>query len=174
MTMTIQNPIILKQTSDMSLKDTFVAFMFKTLSKPYLRFFKAKKQAWNIKKADLLLLPTHSLGFHIGSFLDANGYELEPKMEEHDVYHVLSGTPTRVVDEIRLQYYMLGNGKRSIFLYIVLLTGIVLYHSQLSSFRNSYHKGKASLPFWHINFYDFLHTPIDTIISKYNIQSNQN
>ena len=122
------------------LRDAFVAYMFKTLSQPYLWLFKRRKHAWGLSKVQLLTYEKHTLAYKIGQFLDKNGFEIEAKMEEHDVFHVLSGTPTAVIDEIRLQYYMLGNGKRSVFLYIVLLTGLVLYVGQYRTFIKSFQK----------------------------------
>jgi hypothetical protein len=166
----LQKPI--NDIIKVSFIDAFVAYMFKVLSKPYLKIFKRNKKAWPLKKADFLLFETDSLGYKIGDFLNKNGYELEAKMEEHDVYHVLSNTQTQVFDEIRLQFYMYGNGKRSIFLTIVLLTGFVLYTSKLRDFKNAYQKGKSSLPFHQIDFNTHLHISYDTIISKFNIQSN--
>jgi hypothetical protein len=155
------------------LKDAFVAHMFKILSKPYLKVFKRKKIAWPLAKAELLLFEKDSLGYKIGDFLNKNGYEIEAKMEEHDVFHVLSDTPTQVLDEIRLKFYMYGNGKRSIFLGIVLLVGFVLYTSKVSKFKKSYRLGNASLPFHDLDFYDKLHVSYSDIKTQFKIKSNK-
>ena len=40
--------------------------------------------------------------------------------EDHDVFHVLTRTGLTVKNEIELQFYLLGNGKRSLFLFIVI------------------------------------------------------
>ncbi len=151
-------------------RDAFVGYMFKALSKPYLRFFRKNRQAWGISKADLLSYDKHTLGYKIGSFLERNNFEIEAKMEEHDVFHVLSNTPTDVLNEVCLQYYMFGNGKRSIFLYIVLATGIILYTRQFQLFWTSYQSGKASLPFHQLDFKQHLNDTYHQLIFQYQIK----
>ncbi|MDX2000820.1 MAG: hypothetical protein SFW35_00180 [Chitinophagales bacterium] len=71
--------------------------------------------AWKLTTSDLLAYPPGSLGRRIGSFLQSNHLEPIPKVERHDVFHVLTAYGTDTVDEVALQVFLLGNGKRSLF-----------------------------------------------------------
>lgn len=50
-----------------------------------------KNLAWRFQKADLLNFPQLSLDFDLGNFLKQNNFEIEKKLENHDVFHVLTG-----------------------------------------------------------------------------------
>ena len=63
-----------------------------------------KNLAWRFQKADLLNFPRLSLGFDLGNFLKQNNFEVEKKLENHDIFHVLTGIDTAVFEEIGLQY----------------------------------------------------------------------
>ena len=95
------------------MRDLFIEKMYEIRKKPYQKFFK-KGKAWDVKVNQLIQLPNDSLGFHLGCFLLKYNFEIQPKLEDHDIIHVLTNTGISVVEEIGMQYYLYGNGKRSL------------------------------------------------------------
>ena len=87
-------------------------------------------------------------------------FEIQPKLENHDIFHVLTGTGISVPEEISMQYYLLGNGKRSPYLFTVILVGTLLFPDHLSQFRRAYLKGKSALMFHQIDFSKLLQHPV--------------
>tara|TARA_R110002051_G_scaffold255120_1_gene314155 strand:- start:3803 stop:4255 length:453 start_codon:yes stop_codon:yes gene_type:complete len=132
---------------------------------PY-QFFK-KNTAWKLNPQDLLGYPTNTLGFHMGLFLKDNLFQLQEKLENHDVFHVLTNTGVTVPDEISMQFYLFGNGKRSIYLFSVLFLGTLLYPDYWIFFSTKYRLGKSALPFHQINFQKLLNQPIHRIKSTF-------
>ena len=104
------------------MKDKLIEKMYEISKKPYQKFIK-RNQPWDITKEQLIEYVFGSLGFDLGLFLTSNQFEIQAKLEDHDIIHILTNTGVKVVDEISMQYYLLGNGKRSLYLYIVILTG---------------------------------------------------
>jgi len=94
--------------------------------KPYQKWFK-KNTAWNISTKKLMQYPQESLGFYLGCFLLKYNFEPQPRLENHDVFHVLTNIGTSVPEEVAMQYYLLGNGKRSMYLLSVIFLGTLLY-----------------------------------------------
>lgn len=153
----------------MKIKDKFIERMYEISKKPYQKFFK-KNEPWGIGKKELLHHKLDTLGFHLGCFLIKYHFEIQPKLEEHDVIHVLTNTGVSVPEEIGMQYFLFGNGKRSLYLYLVVVTGTIFYPFQFQYFINQYRKGKKAHRFHHFDFSKMLHIPISTIKTAFNIQ----
>ncbi len=79
------------------MKDLFIEKMYELSKKPYQKFIK-KGKAWEINIPELIQLPADSLGFHLGCFLLKYNFEIQPKLEDHDVIHVLTNTGISVVE----------------------------------------------------------------------------
>jgi len=152
-----------------------ISWLFEKSQRLYRRF--KKKQPWGITSADLLEMPVNSYGYRLGGFLHANGFELIPKVERHDAYHVLTGFGTCQEDEIALQYLCFGNGKRTPYLFAVLLLGTVILPDYFGYYRKAYYFGKKSHSFHHFDFKTVL--PLDyqlfrsTIFSAETIEALQ-
>lgn len=129
-----------------------------------------KNDAWNMTIIDLQQFPENSLGRRMGSFLAMHNFDLQAKLESHDVFHVLTNTGITVPEEISMQFYLLGNGKRSAYLFTVILLGSLLYPDYLKFFYSRYKKGKSSLRFHQLDFYKLLNQPIEKIKSTFLIQ----
>lgn len=69
--------------------------MYKWSKKPYQKLFK-KNDPWQITSEDLINLPKETLGYQTGHFLKRNHFEMQPKLEDHDVIHVLTNTGFRL------------------------------------------------------------------------------
>ena len=128
---------------------------------PYQSF--KKNAAWDLDIEDLLQYPKETLGFQMGHFLLKNNFDLQEKLESHDVFHVLTGTGITVPEEISMQFYLLGNGKRSAYLFSVILIGGFLFPDYIKLFRAKYRLGKSSLPFYQLDFYKLLDQPLTRI-----------
>jgi len=143
----------------MKIRKQLIIWLFEISKTVYTYLFKHHK-AWNVTKKDLLTLPNDSFGYHLGSFLDNNNFELIPKVERHDAYHTLTGYGTKVEDEIALQYLSYGNGKRSPYMYGAIILGSILLPDYLSYYIKSYKIGKQANAFHHLDFSKLLYTPI--------------
>ena len=151
------------------MRDLFIEKMYEISKKPYQRFFK-KRNAWNVNVKQLLQLQSDSLGFHLGCFLLKYNFEIQPKLEDHDIIHVLTNTGISVVEEIGMQYYLLGNGKRSLYLGMVIITGTLFYPIRFSYFKQQYQRGKQAHEFYGLDFLNMLSVPISNIQQTFNIK----
>ncbi len=136
--------------------------------KPYQKYIK-KNEPWKVPPQELLKYPETSLGFHLACFFIKHGFEMQPKLEDHDVFHVLTDTGVTVPEEISMQYFLLGNGKRSLYQYSVIALGTILFPEYIKSFHKAYQRGKAAFKFHQLDFSKMLYQPIQQIKSTFSI-----
>jgi len=146
-----------------------ITWLFEKSEQVYRRF--KKKQPWGLTNEDLLGMATNTYGYRLGCFLYANGFQLIPKVERHDAYHVLTGFGTCQEDEIALQYLCFGNGKRTPYLFAVLLLGTLILPDFFGYYRKAYSLGKKSHSFHHFDFKTVL--PLDYELFKSTIFSEE-
>ena len=79
-----------------------------------------------------------------------------PKMENHDVYHLITDFGTNIQDEIAMQYLLFGNGKRSAYLLGVLALGTIVFPEYFKIYLKAFHKGKNMKAFHHWDFEELL------------------
>jgi ubiquinone biosynthesis protein Coq4 len=151
------------------MKEIIIEKLYKIVKVPYEYFFKNQK-AWDVTISDFINLPEESLGFHLGCFLLKYNLEPQPRLEEHDIYHVLTNTGVLVTDEINMQFYLLGNGKKTPFVFMVIATGLVFYPFRIKTYLESYRKGKQARQFYHLDFLKMLPVPLANIKSTFNIK----
>lgn len=151
------------------MKDLFIEKLYEISKKPYQRFFK-KNNPWNISQKEFLQYPEESLGFHLGCFLLKHNFDIQPKLEDHDVIHVLTNTGISVLEEIGMQYYLHGNGKRSLYLYMVLLTGTIFYPTKIKFFTQQFQRGKDALQFHYLDYSKMLFVPVKKLQLAFNIK----
>lgn len=151
------------------MKDLLIEKMYELSKKPYQRFFKRNK-AWEITVPELIQLPPESLGFHLGNFIQKNNFEIQPKLEDHDIIHVLTNTGVSVPEEIGMQYYLLGNGKKSLYLFLVITTGTLFYPTRFDYFIQQYQHGLKAHSFHNLDFLKMLQQPVTTIRETFNIK----
>ena len=140
-----------------------VVWLFEHSQKQYVRLFKQHKKAWNINVLELAMLPKKTLGYQYYQFLTTNNFSLMPKLERHDTYHLITGYKTQEQDEIALQYLCFGNGKRSIYLFCVLILGTLILPDYMSYYKRSYKIGKNANPFYKLDFESLLKTDLQDI-----------
>lgn len=118
----------------------------------YAQLFKRNKKAWRISKQEFLLYPEGTLGKALGEFYLSKGFSVMPKLENHDVFHILTETGTEIQDEIAMQYLLFGNGKLSLYMFSMIGIGTVLYPEFLNYYLKSYRKGKSMEKFYDWEF----------------------
>lgn len=101
-----------------------------------------QRLAWNLSSDDLLKYEKGSLGNTLGLFYQKEKFEPIPKAERHDVFHVLLGYSTNVIDEAAMQFFLWGNGKPSFFTVGTCLITVILFPGKLKFFVEAYRKGK--------------------------------
>ena len=138
------------------MRKKLITWLFYQSQTHYTRIFKSAVTPWSVTKQDLLAYPVPSLGSHLGVFLERNGFELIPKVEQHDVFHMLTGYGTKVEDEIALQYLCLGNGKRSLYLIGAITLGTLILPEYIHYYYQSYQKGRRANPFYHYDYQNLL------------------
>lgn len=160
--------LIKKQENTLEWREIIIEYIYKSIKNPYQKQFK-KNKPWNITIPVLLDYPSLSLGHQLGLFLQENGLEIQPQLEDHDVFHVLTRSGLMVKNEIELQFYLLGNGKRSLFLFIVIATGLFFYPLSYKCFREQYQKGKKAHTFYNLDFEKLLSIPLLQLQFTFNI-----
>ena len=136
----------------------------------YAQIFKRKKKAWGISKSEFLLFPPGTLGRTLGEFYREKGFEVMPKLENHDVFHILTETGTEIHDEIAMQYLLFGNGKRSLYMFSMIGVGTFLYPEFLKYYIKKYRKGKKLNRFHDIEFKNHLDSSL--LYLRISIQSS--
>jgi ubiquinone biosynthesis protein Coq4 len=137
---------------------------------PYRLLFK-QEASWDIPVKKLLRYPIESLGYHLGCFLLQHHFTPEPQLEDHDIYHVLTGSGISVPEEIAMQFYLFGNGKRSIYLFMVIALGMLLFPDHIKRFWTAFKTGRKAHPFYHLNFLKLLHQPLTTLQYTFKISA---
>lgn len=151
------------------MRDLIIEKMYEWSKKPYQKFFK-KNEPWPITSKELIRYPPESLGFHMGCFLLKYNFEIQPKLEDHDVFHVLTNTGVSVTEEIGMQYFLLGNGKRSAYQFAVIVIGTLFYPMHWKRFNTFYRRGKSAHQFYDLPFEKMLLLPLKNIQNTFNIK----
>lgn len=137
--------------------------LYESSSKIYTVLFKYNRAAWGITKEEFLQYPVGSLGYALGMFYKSKGFDIMPKLENHDAYHVITGIGTEVEEEVAMQFLLLGNGKVSLYLLGVIVIGTLFFPEYWNLYKQAYQKGRARLRFHDLDFQHFLETPLTDI-----------
>lgn len=134
------------------LRVRFIIFMYENSQKQYRKYFKKKKRQWQFNEKQLLSFREDSLGRTLGDFYHDHGFRMIPKMENHDVYHLITDLGTHIQDEIAMQYLLFGNGKRSAYLLGVLALGTMVFPEYFRTYLKAFRKGQRMRPFYDWDF----------------------
>ncbi|KQK24327.1 hypothetical protein AR438_17000 [Chryseobacterium aquaticum] len=138
------------------LRVRFIIFMYENSQRQYRKYFKKKKRKWQFNEKQLLSFQEDSLGRTLGEFYHNHGFRMIPKMENHDVYHLITDFGTNIQDEIAMQYLLFGNGKRSAYLLGVLALGTIVFPEYFKIYLKAFHKGRNMKAFHHWDFEELL------------------
>ncbi|WP_294964068.1 hypothetical protein [uncultured Flavobacterium sp.] len=150
------------------MRDYLIEKLYECSKKPYQKYFK-RNEPWNIDKTLLMDYPEETLGFGLGNFLYKNHFDIQEKLEDHDIIHVLTNTGVSVYEEIGMQYYLLGNGKKSLYLFMVITSGTIFYPKRMRYFIQQYKRGKRAHSFHYLDFSKMLFMPVQTIQQTFKI-----
>lgn len=141
------------------MRHQLLTILFELTAAPY-GALKRSRTPWNLTPEELVCFPEGSLGRALGLDLLAKGFTLMPRLEVHDVCHLLTGVDVDVPGEITLQFLLFGNGKRSPYLFGVLFLGSVLFPEQMQSFVAAYRRGRALERFFDVDYRPLLAEPL--------------
>lgn len=153
------------------MRKKFLTALYQHSQKVYVTLFKSS-QEWGIRREDLLRYDPSSLGYQLGRFLEEHQFELIPQVEQHDIYHVLTGYSIAVEDEVALQCLCFGNGKRSLYLVGAIVIGTLVLPEHVPHYLRSYMKGKRLRPFCQYDYRNLLE--VDFCQFQQMIRSSQN
>lgn len=135
-----------------SLRFYLLVFLYNHSQKLYVKLFKFRKKAWDIRQHELLLFPEATIGRELGLFYQKHQIQMMPKLENHDMFHLISETGIQPQDEIAMQFYLLGNGKISLYLLGVLVLGLIIYPEHLRYYQSHFKKGANARTYYHWQF----------------------
>jgi len=157
----ITNTLIIdKKLPAFKLRGWIMEQLFRWSYPVYGAIFKRRQKGWCRTKQQLGDSPPGSLGKEVYYFLNSQDFEILPKFEDHDTLHVLLGYSTHVVDEVRMQFCLLGNGKRSIYLYGVVCIGWLAFPECWHLFTEAIKRGRAMMPVHRWKFEHLLREPL--------------
>lgn len=129
----------------------------------YARLFKRHIRGWVYNRVDLLRMPVDSLGFRLGEFLTKHQFDLIPKMEDHDVLHVLMDYKITVEDEVKMQFFLIGNKKKSLYAFVAAIAGCLLIPEYYKDYIGEYRKGKKCHNISNWDFQYLLGEPVEVL-----------
>jgi ubiquinone biosynthesis protein Coq4 len=141
---------------------TAYKFYFPFIRKVY------KPQYAPVLMSDLKVCPVGSLGNEAFHFLTQRNIELFHGYEVHDLKHVLLNIEMTIKGEIELEYFELGNGNRSIVVWIVILGGTLIMPEKIKDYFKAYRMGKQSKKLDDLFLEKNLHTPLQTLRTELN------
>jgi ubiquinone biosynthesis protein Coq4 len=138
---------------------------------PMVFDFGSKDKNWDLTTADLLNYSEGSLGKALGQFLQAHKVEPLAHAEYHDVHHVLFDYSITFKDEVALQFFLRGNGKRSLASFGTSIGAWFLLPTQWNYLRTSYKRGQNCIDISQLNLKELLNEDLQKI--KLSLYKNQ-
>ncbi len=132
----------------------------------YLNLVKKNKAPWKYSKDDLANFPSGSLGKELFLFLEQRKFDLIPKAERHDIFHLLTGYDTTPEEETKMQFWLLGNGKWTPYTIGTCIIGFFLIPEYSKSFFAAYKKGCASISISDWRFEPLLYMNFNSIVQQ--------
>ncbi|MEO5643793.1 MAG: hypothetical protein ABIQ40_07645 [Bacteroidia bacterium] len=84
-----------------------------------------------------------TVGYEVAKMLDKQRYRLIPKFENHDLKHIILDYEMTMLDEIRMQAYLVGNGNLTIACLVFLSLGF-FYPKIWKDLPKEYRQGQIS------------------------------
>ncbi|MBP8033509.1 MAG: hypothetical protein KAZ71_02865 [Bacteroidia bacterium] len=112
---------------------------------------------WGLSTAELLKYPEGSLGKALGDFLKLHEVEILTGAEYHDIHHILFDYSISFKDEVALQFFLHGNGKKSIASVSTRIGAWCLLPTEWKYLKASYERGKKCKDVSKLNFKNMLH-----------------
>ncbi len=110
-----------------------------------------------------------SLGEEVRRFLNRNGIEWMPGYEAHDIKHAMLGYDACFIDELRMQFFELGNGNRSLPMWTVICFGCLMAPDAWKYFRSDYKRGYRAKQLNNLDLLDRLKLPLVEVREEYGL-----
>lgn len=121
---------------------------------------------YDLKLFKMSQMPKGTIGKDIADMLIKGNMKLIPKFENHDLKHLILGFQMTPTDEVKMQAYLFGNGNRTIFCILPLLTGI--FHPSLwEEYYQAYKNGKKAPCILNLSIEECIHQNTSDIIKQY-------
>ena len=78
------------------------------------------------KMAYMRSLPAHTVGHDLAHMLDSRGLKLIPGFAKHDLDHLILGYGMDPEEELCMQAYLIGNGRRQLQVFLFLSSAVLL------------------------------------------------
>ena len=130
---------------------------------PMVFNFGSKDKNWNLSTAQLLQYPEGSLGKELSHFLKKQNVELLAGAEYHDIHHVLFDYSISFKDEVALQFFLHGNGNKSIASISTRVGAWCLLPTEWKYLKASYERGKKCKDVSTLNFKSMLHQDLTQV-----------
>ncbi len=121
-----------------------------------------------IKLEDLFNCPFNSLGYESFMFLKKRNIELFHGYEVHDLKHVLLNIDMTIKGEIMLEYFELGNGNKSLVVWIVILGGTLIMPEYFKTYFKYYKLGKNTKKLQELELQTLINEPINQLRQSIN------
>jgi hypothetical protein len=141
----------------------FLLFIYEKTQTLYRKYFKKKKREWQFTQQQLLAFEKDTLGRKLGEFYKKHGFTMIPKMENHDVHHLITECGTKFEEEIAMQFLLLGNGKMNAHLLAAIVLGSLVLPDYFRMYINAYKKGKNMRTFHYWNFEELLYQNFENV-----------
>lgn len=157
-------------TTSLQFRTKLAIGLTNVLNPLYVRLARYKRKPWQTSSTDLVTTySTGTLGAAIGYFLRINEFELIPRFEDHDVLHVLLEYDTSLKGEIQLQYFLFGNGKRSVYVILTCSLGLLIAPEYCQAYSFAYARGRNARKIYSIDFREHLFTNINSLRDAFHI-----
>ncbi|MES2514680.1 MAG: Coq4 family protein, partial [Bacteroidota bacterium] len=130
---------------------------------PMVFNYGTNQKNWNLTTEGLLQYPEGSVGKELGKFLKKSGVEPLVGAEYHDLEHVLFDYSISFKDEVGLQFFLHGNGKKSFASVSTIMGAWFILPTQWKYLKNSYVKGKKCKDISKLNLKDLLNDNLNQV-----------
>lgn len=107
---------------------------------------------WPFSHEDLFQMPKGSIGNDLAHYLDSHGFRLVEKYELHDVKHILLGYEMDTIGEIRLQFYLFGNGNQTLPVILSMAFGLCIIPEHFITFYRDLKRGEKAKPISELDY----------------------
>lgn len=118
---------------------------------------------WDLSTQQLQTFPEGTLGKALGDFLQEHDVELLKGAEYHDIQHVLLGYSISFKDEVALQFFLHGNGKKSFASFSTRIGAWLLLPTQWKYLNAAYERGKRCKDITKLNYKALLYDDVSQI-----------
>ncbi len=147
----------------LKIRTWFFVLLYQLSTPVYRQFIKSKRPKWEISLAEMQTYPQETLGFQYVAFLKKNNFEAMENFENHDVFHLILNYGTDIQGESSMQFFLLGNGKRSFYMFALIICSIFFFPENIPAFYRAYQRGKSTDRCYDWDFEKLLKTPVSQI-----------